>query len=307
MKQRAAIITSESAELGRGHLQRMLSLADYLNRYTAISASLIKLESKEDQGITSFKNRPIPPETTFIIRDMRDSTLNEMAELRRSAPVIAIDDAGSGRSLADLAVDLLPVISRVDPAPDYRPDAFLYGHNFLTGLDPEDDSPVDRDFDFCIYLALEQSEREEIARQICGKTMTAVLLGGQHPLLYRDGCLSRLDGLSQGKILLSSKTVISHFGIMLYEGLAAGCGLIALNPTQYHSSLCEASGLPASNLGVISDISINTLTYAAEKCIAELHPPKTEAGLYNQCLLSHSKFADIIVRFQQKRSEKVFD
>ena len=50
-------------------------------------------------------------------------------------------------------------------------------------------------------------------------------------------------------LLLRSRVLITHFGITMYEGDLAGCRILAVNPSPYHS---ELTGMVTGNLNVIS-------------------------------------------------------
>ena len=87
-KKKITIVTGTGGILGTGHIQRMLNLAVHLNREINFSAS-IYLTQKEypvEEKFNELITASIPADTDLIIKDMRDSTIEEMNLLRRISP-----------------------------------------------------------------------------------------------------------------------------------------------------------------------------------------------------------------------------
>lgn len=96
-----------STELGAGHVRRCVALADQLQHHRI--------------SLHNLGGQPVPEELTggwpiddthiqdydLIVNDMLDTSVAEMAELRRWAPVIAVEDQGYGAHLATHVVNAL--------------------------------------------------------------------------------------------------------------------------------------------------------------------------------------------------------
>ena len=105
-----AIVTGHGGHLGTGHIQRAVSLAWYFSSIPGVESVI---RASEPSGVFNDEihqlfslTEPVSPD--IIIRDMRDSTVEEMQELRCVAKVLAVDDIGEGRDAADWCIDLLP-------------------------------------------------------------------------------------------------------------------------------------------------------------------------------------------------------
>jgi len=241
VKTKIIIITGTGGILGTGHFQRMLNLAVNLNSTNYFSAS-IQLKQNEHplpEKFSDFFINTIPSDTDLIIRDMRDSSREEMTILKQSAPVLAIDDSGQGRESADYSLNLLPV-----PSADLktsRPDMslFLYGYNFAEGISALTKKKYyKRDIDITIYTGYNpSSELLSAIRKSIPASACSVLL--------KEGKTENFTGLilqseiPYAEIISRSKIVITHFGLTMFEAEACGCRIAALNPTIYHGSLTD--------------------------------------------------------------------
>ncbi len=254
MKREVSIVTGWGGHLGTGHVQRMAALACHINRNTPFRAHLV-CESRPGfipDSLNGIIAGEIRPDSAFIIRDKRDSTLREMDELKALGRVIAIDDCGPGREQADLAIDLLPNLKYSI----YDRDLFIFGFTFADSVMKLGASVISKDIDFAVYCGL-NSPRQNIDF-ICSllpEKSTCAVLAGDRSYLSQDGVMTPLKR-SYAETLISAKVLVSHFGITLYEGRISGCRLIAINPTEYHSRLSDIAGggLDLVNLGVIDAV-----------------------------------------------------
>jgi spore coat polysaccharide biosynthesis predicted glycosyltransferase SpsG len=240
-KKRTVILTGTGGELGTGHLQRMLNLAVTINSGNSLSASVI-LQSSEFP--VSDELRPllvdaIPAGTDLIIRDMRNSSAECISELKQFAPVLVIDDSGAGRDAADYRLTLLPVPS--EKAAEIRPDLslFLYGYNFTEGLKKLNPRKTfHRDIDVTIYAGFNPPHEliETIQKAFPENSVSLLLSGGKALTLSGDNSFQEN---SYAEILMRSKTVITHFGLTMFEAFICGCRIAALNPSPYHTVLTD--------------------------------------------------------------------
>jgi spore coat polysaccharide biosynthesis predicted glycosyltransferase SpsG len=249
-----SIITGWGQHLGAGHIQRMASLTYFLNRKKKVRTFIINHKRPEflPSSIYKYVSPEIGPHTTCIIRDIRDSTINDMRDLKNNYRVIAVDDCGPGRNIADLAIDLLPNLTYTI----HKRELFIYGYNFADSIRRLNRKNIAKTIDCTIYCGFNPSrETVDFFLSLIPSRSTCVILSGKNSLLYKDGELSPLFK-SHAEILLSSIMLISHFGVTLYEGHIAGCRLLSINPTEYHSQLADRAkkDIGITNLGVSGSI-----------------------------------------------------
>lgn len=238
MKERTvSIVTGWGDTLGAGHVQRMACLADYLNRVRGIRA-VIASGSAPAFLPASLHGLFVPeiiPGSSCIIRDSRDSEMDEIRRLKSSAPVIAIDDCGPGRVIADAAIDLLPNLRYSIQ----KKESFIYGYNFAESIRSLGIRRIEKTIDIALYGGLDTAtDYIRLLLSYLPEGTTTTVLAGKNSHTITNGTTKPLD-LAYAGALASAKILITHFGITLYEGLAAGCGLVCINPTRYHSDLAE--------------------------------------------------------------------
>ncbi len=240
------IITGTGKELGTGHFQRMLNLASFINSSGKYHAFFLTNESLIKNSFLSKLNtvREIPEDTALIIRDMRDSSPADVSQLRRKAPVMVIDDAGKGRFSADYRIDLLPGPHNNDQ----RDDLFLYGYNFTESLKSHDTEFIEKSNDLLLYQGAGDKDRcmEKIMNNL-PQNISYKIIGNTIPEV----------NFSYAETLISTKVVVTHFGIMLYEAFLSSCSLAVINPSSYHDMLTDkvSCRLPLVNLGQASQIN----------------------------------------------------
>jgi spore coat polysaccharide biosynthesis predicted glycosyltransferase SpsG len=256
MNKKIVIVTGTGGDLGTGHFQRMANLAVSINKEKSLSASIFLSSSththshthrhthehthKEDILTERFKDiliEDIPQDSDLIIRDMRDSSIDEMESLKKIAPVLAIDDIGEGKNLADHTLYLLPT-SAADEI-KLNSGLFLYGYDFIYGIELlKGKKSIKKDIDAAIYLGFDPDKElvSKIKRSI-NKNISAILLANGRALSLTGMVIP--DNIRYGEILCRSKIVITHFGITMFEAYICGCKIAALNPTLYHNILTD--------------------------------------------------------------------
>ena len=267
-----SIITSWGGSLGNGHIQRMAGLAVYLNS-RGIEARIIcgSVPPADHRDLSGLVRPELPPSSTLIIRDMRDSSTHEIRELKKSGPVLSIDDLGPGRREADFSLDLLPNVSDTPESRQFQLRNFLYGINFTDSLRIMGTAPVHRKIDVALYPGHNPSlDYIDSLLSIIPASASVALFVKPSPVLIQNGTRTPLTDEYGAGVLLSSRVLISHFGITLYEARLAGCRLITVNPTSYHSSLADSvkDDLGLVNLGTPERIdrpsAMRSVTYAIE-------------------------------------------
>jgi hypothetical protein len=240
-KVKITIVTGTGGIFGTGHMQRMLNLAVHLNRTENFNASIF-LKHREyplEEKFNSLLTNTIPSGTGLIIRDMRDSSSEEMQLLKQTAPVLAIDDSGEGCEYADYAINLLPTASGNLKSIRLEKSLFLYGYNFAEGIALlNEKNSFLRDIDIALYAGYEPSpELLSSIKTSIPDTFNSVLLAGGKALNFTGEILK--PEIPYAEIISRSKIVITHFGLTMFEADACGCKIAALNPSAYHSSLTE--------------------------------------------------------------------
>lgn len=224
------IITDSGPHIGQGHWQRMLLLSYYCSRNSIDVTLLNKTGARTPEGFPIVVADSIPHHTHCIIRDMRDSTKEEIQNLSAIAPVIVIDDCGSGRLCAHAAIDLLPNISgKTANTVTSTVPLFLYGYNFYQSLS-QAPRTITKDIDCFIYASTFD------ATPLCkafGLHIRFVCSDGNRFTTNTE--LSPYTNYAQ--LIARSKVVISHFGITVYEALLCNCHCVIVNPTSYHNEL----------------------------------------------------------------------
>ncbi|PKL16784.1 MAG: hypothetical protein CVV49_14385 [Spirochaetae bacterium HGW-Spirochaetae-5] len=220
----------------------MLNLAVHLNRNNNFSALIFLTQNQHplEEKFNGLITTSIAADTDLIIKDMRDSTIEEMNSLRRIAPVLAIDDSGMGRDFADYAVNLLPVPSVNGSAVKPETSLFIYGYNFTEGISLlKSNSSFTKDIDVTVYAGYNPAPKliSSIRESIKGN-----FLKTETPY---------------AEIISRSKIVITHFGLTMFEADACGCKIAALNPTEYHSKLTE---IASDDFNIIYSAEYNSLS-----------------------------------------------
>lgn len=237
------IVTDSGAHIGQGHLQRMLLLAWFLATRRRWSVTLVHASKAYTvpSSLQSMMAASIPKQTACILRDMRDSTEEEIQQLQAIAPVIVIDDCGKGRPLAFRAIDLLPTLyTATSNSFAAGNDLFLYGYNFYESLQALP-STVEKDIDCFLYASTFDSQHLIAAM---GNKFTYVCSDG-NKVISNTGCTSLQHGAHS---IARSKVVITHFGITVYEAMLCNCNCILLNPTTYHQQLSLMLAYPGGKL-----------------------------------------------------------
>lgn len=283
-----SIITGAGDDLGTGHLQRMANLCDFLDRKTSFRSSIAGVRTPEfvPSPLCGFLSPDVIPGSACLIRDRRDSTIEEMIRLKKHGPVLAVDDCGPGRDRADLAIDLLPNLHHPPP----RNELFIYGYNFTDSLRSLGNASIEKTIDVAMYAgSVYTAKTVDSLLSLLPESCTCAVLAGENSRLIRNGKQYGLAS-SYAEALLSSKVLVSHFGITLYEGLLAGCRLIAINPTPYHSMLADAAAkaIELTNLGLLAesdrDVARSVISSAFRRpVVGSVRPAdlviKIEAGL----------------------------
>ncbi len=294
-----AIKTSAGTSLGMGHMQRMSSLLWYLNECKSIKTFLVSDKMPDSFPIELKKyyinNFDFLPD--IIIRDMRDSSADEITQLKKTAPVLVIDDNGPGRKTADHAIDILP-----NPEADnqkFNSKIFIYGYNFIAALRELKDKNFKKELDFAVYPGNSaNNEYIDFLLSLLPENSDYAVLNGKDSYVIKHRKKNHIEQSSYAEIILSAKAVISHFGITLYEGFIANCRIISINPTAYHSKLADMAKdyLHLTNLGEHTNLNIEESKLLIKKAAQKpLCSEVNAADVYRKVTDGLENFCEMIV------------
>jgi spore coat polysaccharide biosynthesis predicted glycosyltransferase SpsG len=311
-----AILTDWGNSIGSGHIQRMTSLLWHLIISKNINAYIVldHLPPFFPDELKAYWKTEFTPKPDLIIRDMRDSTASEIRALIEISRVLIIDDNGEGREIADYIIDILPSTensSRNKKAPD---NLFIYGYGFMNSLhtiigksyvskditEQKPDKIIEKKIDFSIYPGFHPSkEYTDFLIGLLPADSKYAILRGDRSYLQIEGKRFGFSEESYAETLLSSKVLISHFGILLYEAYLSKCRIVCINPSPYHSRLTERikDHLGIENLGEHTALNRKR----AQKIIREsIQKPVSDRinvqGVYQKVLESLERFCNYLMR-----------
>ena len=226
---------SFEAGQGTGHFRRVCECIQNLKSvwrcqlYISRSATL---QTAIPSDIRPFVVHELPPEAHLVVVDKFRSSIREIRDLQKIGPVVALDERGSGRSVCDYVLDIIP-----------GPGGRLCTPNLLETS----------------FLPLPQARKQEPVQTI---RSVLVVAGGEnsaglaHPAaraLARmefevtvidpgvTGIRTSESGYTVSGLVAHLKEnlchydlVVTHYGFTAFEALAAGCKVILFSPTWYH-------------------------------------------------------------------------
>jgi len=247
-----AILCKWGEFYGNGHLSRMMSLLWYLNLTGKVEAFLILNEVPPHfpKSLYPYLKTKVDFKPNLIIRDMRDSCANEIEELQQFCPVMVIDDEGEGRLIADDTLTLLPNLYRTCE----NSDMFIYGYDFIQSMGNLQGKRNSESIHCTVY---EHKEYMQTIKKYLPKNTIVQIL----PLTVED------KPKTIGEVLFSSKILITHFGLLVFEGLLCGCKVITINSTEYLNALSLLLGNRIYNLGLYKNIIWNDFSEKIESLL----------------------------------------
>lgn len=270
---------------GSGHLYRLCSLIQNLSpqlrcvlylRGTA--EPLFVQDMMKKMGITEVVHH-IPDQTHLFILDNFRTSVEEVQKLKKIAPVIALDEGGTGRAYADYLIDILPYPASVQD-PRLHADSRL-AHDVS-------DEALCANVSEISFIALPKKRKSESALQkykrgekyfftpenlkvlvACGGEDAARMGRKVADMLAESGAeVSVID--PQEKEYVQQKVnlyvypylenlrerlcewdiIVTHYGFTAFEALAAGCAVILVSPTGYHYELGKHAGFSTMPFGI---------------------------------------------------------
>lgn len=297
-----AIKTSWSSTLGMGHIQRMTSLLWFLNKKKKILTYLIchSVPDSYPSELLGYVKADIDFSPDIIFHDKRDSSEQEITSLKKTGTVITIDDNGPGRKHADHAIDILPNPYAETKSLPY--ENFIYGYNFLRSLLEIKKKEIKKELDFAIYPGNAAGDEyiNFLISLLPGNSDYAILKG-EDSFIVRNNIKRSMDNYTHAEAILSSKVLISHFGLTIYEGYISGCRLITINPGEYHSKLSDIirEKFKLENIGVYNKFDIKEAVKTIKNTL-EAPPAGTVKikDVYNKIIAGLEEFYNLLKNIQ---------
>ncbi len=245
---------------GTGHIARTVDLMDRMSRDWL---TLLYLENPDDSSrripdhLQHTVIQKLPDRAHRIVLDNFRTPKGDMARFRAIAPVIALDEGGSGRSRADYLLDIIPGLfgegeranrtdPRLIPLPTARKERI-----------PE-----------IVKTALVVAGGENAARLAHPAGRILTLLDYDVTVIDPDvrGISVSPEGYTiSGPVpnlrerLCHYDLVVTHYGFTAFEALAAGCRVVLFSPTRYHYWLSVRHGFQAIPPGGLSSLALSRL------------------------------------------------
>ena len=294
-----SIITDYGTKYGTGHIQRMLNLLNTVNQENEFRAFIVNKKKIPGlpQTLSEFIIPDIKKNSDLIIYDKRDSTVTEINNLQRISKVLVIDDLGPGRDRADFSLDLLPNIKNKNLILELK-NNFLFGYNFTESIKNLGNCIINKSIDFAFYPGFKANNSfVKKVLTLFPENSTIVLLLGDKFRMIKNGNILENSKKSYAELILSSKTVITHFGITLFEGEISKCNIITINPTQYHSTLTD---LTKKYITITSLGEFQNMDFTGAKDILKknfLNQKKNNVNpelIYNKIMKNITNFTDYL-------------
>ncbi len=272
------IRTSWGAGMGTGHAQRMTALGRRLRQRHGITPAFWMDQAPPfmPEELAATRISRLPSHAGLVIRDMRDSSHDEIGTLKKTAPVLVIDDMGEGRALADHALDLLPVpASSGMKRPSDRDGLFLPGYTFVAALESFHEDTFEKTIDVLYYAGARAAEGlDEHVRSLMPEDVSCAVFAGGDSYRVKGTARQPISAGDYVPTMLSSRVLVSHFGLTMYEARACGCEIIGINPSDYHSHLCDIAppSLGITNLGAEDGLNYDQARAAIRAALVRAQP-----------------------------------
>jgi len=193
------------------------------------------------------------PETAhLVILDNYRTSVSEMRAFRKIAPVVSLDDGGTGREEADYLLDIIPGI----PGTLCQPN--LCSPDFLPLPLPANrrKDPVETIHRVLVLAGGENAEGLAMpaARLLAGEGYDVTVIEPSATGITKIGKNLTITApvTELRATLYRYDLVVTHFGFTAFEALAAGCRVLLFSPGNYHYRLARANGFSAIPPGLIS-------------------------------------------------------
>jgi len=284
------IVTGCAAGFGYGHVSRMISLLSLLDA-GGYSIAFFSKELPPFFPKTLKKywvSEPCP--CSLMIRDIRDSTKEEIIALKRlSRNILVIDDDGPGRDIAE-PVDLLPRPGRIT-----RTEMFIYGYNFVSYIVSKNaaKNPVRKEYDLYLYGVSEELSDDFVNAGI------SHIVPSEGKVLFCERSRQTTLHINTAEAMSKSRFVLTHFGLSLFEAIATQTYVGLINPTDYHNLLCDNliknyDEKIIHNFGTIDTIDRSLLVLQIKESLARQHAEFIPAEVSRRIAQAHSQIMNLI-------------
>lgn len=282
-----AVVFSPSVIPGRGsgHLRRVCDIVQALledvhcliyipeNDIANFSEQILKLIPSD------IIIKKLPKQAALIVLDRFQTTEEEMQNFKQIAPVVTIDDGGTGREYADFILDILPSLiteNRKDIDQPVEKSSNMFSPAFIP-LPKKRKTLLNKNTSF-FSNRIKLDPKKTKVLVVCGgensfhmvlpvakilQTLKLDVTAIDNNLTFED--IKNFDG----KIKIASQIenlrehlnewdlVVTHYGFTAFEALAAGCYVVLISPTEYHYKLGIAAGFTTIPYGIPSIMAFN--------------------------------------------------
>ena len=293
MKNKISLVTSWGNEYGTGHMHRMITLLWYFTTNNIFEVELVSryIPSFFPTEFLHLIKHKVSSDTDLIIRDMRNSTAEDIEQYDKK--VVVIDDNGDGRLKATKSIYLLPNLYYND---DVSKNMFIYGYNFIKSLVNLNNTIFKKDIDFTIYPVHNNKDyAKDIIKFLPKESKIAVLIHNDSYIIHNKE-IKIINNNEYASIILRTKTLISHFGILLFEAYIASCKLITINPTNYCYLLSQLikNEMLVINFGNLYTINKQTFIDTISNLKLPDNAYISVDSIYSKLLISLEKFSNCI-------------
>ncbi|PIE98825.1 MAG: glycosyl transferase family 2 [Treponema sp.] len=263
---------------GTGHIRRVVDIVKDLSKTTRceIFVGNEKLPKFIETILSALPSeniiKALPEKAALIVLDKFKTSRDEIKQLKKIAPVAAIDEGGEGRAEADYLLDVLPSLLSNANNSEIIPEelkANLFEPAFIPLPQKRKHSKISTKKRRSVFLKPENTKTLVICGGEDAKKMslpigrTLVALGFDVTVVdpnitfddihNADGKLKLISGIPNLRNQISEwDMVITHYGFTAFEAVAGGCYVLLVSPTHYHYELAVATGFSAFDEGIPS-------------------------------------------------------
>ena len=232
------ILTQIGQNLGLGHFKRMKILENFLNN-NSITSKLLTFQEIEEKIIKK---------SQVIILDAREIELNLINYLiSKNKKLISLDDLETSKPYL-ISVMSLPYTKTFGPNPNFEGYEYLILNPILNNVQKTEE------LDILITFGGEDPNNLTIKflknfSEILKDKKVGILIGElfKNKEEIKNICILKGIQLYQNvpayKVISKSKTIVTSFGMTLYESLTLGKNVILFNASEYHHNLFRNSNL----------------------------------------------------------------
>jgi spore coat polysaccharide biosynthesis protein SpsF (cytidylyltransferase family)/2-polyprenyl-3-methyl-5-hydroxy-6-metoxy-1,4-benzoquinol methylase len=312
-------IPSTQAGRGTGHFKRLSGLISQMSAswrcvlYLPLYSPFVKMVP---ESIRNCVTHVIPESAWLVVLDNFRTDISDMNTYRGIGPVIALDEGGSSRHLADYLLDIIP------------------------GLPGELCSPNVADV---AYLPLPLNRRKKTVESI---SSALVVAGGENAVGYAlpvseilasmDLEVTVIDPSTKGlhkhesgytisgpvphlrETLCHYDLVVTHYGFTAFEALAAGCRVILFSPSMYHYRLARAHGFSVMKPGLPEPQTFRKFLGKGVRIPSIIKPESGQKNLVSEierfvtrkalpCPLCGSHHGSVVARYSDRTVSRCLD